>query len=651
MIYHVSPKGCNSNPGTAEAPFLTISHAASLAMPGDTVQVYSGVYRECVEPENGGFSELTRITYEAAPGEHPVIKGSEIVTDWEKVEGTVWKKVLPNAMFGSWNPYAIKVEGDWLVDPKEYDVHLGDVYINGVSMFEASSVEDLYEAAPREILTQNGWRFNTEYVQHPELTVYRWFAQVDADTTTLLCNFQEIDPNENLIEINVRRSCFYPSKTGRNYITVRGFEMAHAACPWTPPTSDQIGMLGANWSKGWIIENNHLHDAKCSAISIGKEASTGHNLASRIGGRSGHRRQMESMFQALQAGWSKEKIGSHIIRNNLIHDCGQNGIVGHMGSAFSLIEGNHIYNISVKREFWGHEQGGIKLHAAVDTVIKDNNIHHCGLGTWLDWQSQGMRLTGNLYHSNDRDLMIEVTHGPCVVDNNIFLSNFTLDNHAQGTAYVHNLIAGVIRFSASLNRETPYHFPHSTAVAGVAPTYLGDDRLLNNLFLGVQEKAEYWGKGNKRGFNFCEAYDRFTAAEDYAQALADTGLHPHIQRAYESVPQPVWIAGNAYSGHAKPFRKEDAPVDAAGTVAALEQVGSEWVLTVTVPETLAQAKCEPVTTQRLGMPRMVDQPYENADGTPIDFTRDFFGEKRYSVMPGPFAAFTPGIHKIVVWRE
>lgn len=652
MIYHVSMSGSDLAAGTLEAPFRTINHAASVAVAGDTVQVHSGEYREWVDPLNGGFSDQMRIVYEAAPGEHPVIKGSEIITDWERVEGTVWKKVLPNTMFGDWNPYVQKVEGDWIADPKTYDVHVGDVYINGVSMFEASSLEDLYEAAAKKIITQNGWRFRDEYVQHPELTVYRWLGQVDSENTTILCNFQDVDPNAALIEINVRKCCFYPRKTGVNYITVRGFEMAHAACPWTPPTSDQVGMLGPNWSKGWIIENNHLHDAKCSAVSIGKEGSTGHNLASRFGRRSGHRRQMESMFQGLLAGWCKERIGSHLIRNNVIHDCGQNGIVGHMGSAFCRIEHNHIYNISIKREFWGHEQGGIKLHAAVDTVIEGNNIHNCALGTWLDWQSQGMRITRNVYHHNDRDMMIEVTHGPCTMDHNIFLSDFMLDNHAQGTAYVHNLIAGVIRFSASLNRETPYHFPHSTQVAGVAPTYLGDDRLMNNLFLGVQGEAEYWGTGNKRGFNFCEAYDRFTTAEEYAEQLLAISLRPHIQSAYEKVAQPVWIAGNGYAGRAKPFRKEEGAVMGAGAEANLEQVGDDWVLTLNVPESISNAHCKGVTQERLGMPRMVDQPYENADGTPIDFNEDFFGDSREgSVIPGPFAALTPGKHKLVVWKS
>lgn len=112
MIYHVSINGCDRAAGTAEAPFRTINHAAAIAAPGDTVQVHDGIYREWVDPHYGGLSDKHRIVYETAPGEHPIIKGSEVITDWEPVAGTVWKKVLPNSMFGDWNPYELLVEGD-----------------------------------------------------------------------------------------------------------------------------------------------------------------------------------------------------------------------------------------------------------------------------------------------------------------------------------------------------------------------------------------------------------------------------------------------------------------------------------------------------------------------------------------------------------
>lgn len=75
--------------GSMEAPFRTINRAAQVARSGDTVRVFGGTYREWVNPRFGGTSEHNRITYEAVEGEHPIIKGSEIVTGWERVQGTV----------------------------------------------------------------------------------------------------------------------------------------------------------------------------------------------------------------------------------------------------------------------------------------------------------------------------------------------------------------------------------------------------------------------------------------------------------------------------------------------------------------------------------------------------------------------------------
>lgn len=160
------------------------------------------------------------------------------------------------------------------------------------------------------------------------------------------------------------------------------------------------------------------------------------------------------MFRAIRNGWSKETVGGHIVRGNHIHDCGQNGIVGHMGCAFSLIEDNHIHNIATKHEFFGHEIGGIKFHAAIDTIICHNHIHDCALGTWLDWEMQGTRITRNIYHDNWRDFMIEVTSGPCLIDNNVFGSFYSLDNVAQGTGV---RAQPVLRHRAAQARAQPLH--------------------------------------------------------------------------------------------------------------------------------------------------------------------------------------------------
>ena len=304
MIYYVSKRGDDSALGTQESPFLTISRAAELAVAGDTVRVMGGVYRESVSPTNSGLSDDLRITYEAAKGERPIIKGSEQITAWEQIEPCIWKSAIPNSLFGDFNPFKEKVEGDWFVIPEDHDVHLGDVYLNGQSMYEASSLDNLRKAEMRTEGYHHPW--TKERILHPEQTVYQWYAEVSDSVTVIYCNFGEYDPNCEVVEINVRQSCFYPEKTGVNYITVRGFEMAHAATPWAPPTADQIGMLGPNWSRGWIIEDNILHDAKCSAISLGKEGSTGHNMHSRFMKKPGYQYQQEAVFLALRAGWSKE---------------------------------------------------------------------------------------------------------------------------------------------------------------------------------------------------------------------------------------------------------------------------------------------------------------------------------------------------------
>ncbi|MEE0946545.1 MAG: right-handed parallel beta-helix repeat-containing protein [Acutalibacteraceae bacterium] len=637
MIYHVSKQGNDFNIGSEENPFFTINKAAQIAKPGDTVIVHEGTYRECVNPKNSGYNNLNRITYTAAKGERPVIKGSEIIDNWENVENTVWKKVLPNSMFGDWNPYSILRDGDWYYGPKEYKIHLGDVYINGVSMFEASSLEDLYSAEIRN----TGYNFSLNYheeIPNPEMTKYRWFAQVDDNYTTILCNFQEYNPNEEMIEINVRRSCFYPEAVGISYITLRGFEIAQAACPWVPPTSDQIGMVGPHWSKGWIIEDNILHDAKCSAISVGKEASTGDNDFTKYHRKFSHYYQTEAVFRGnYTAGWNKENVGSHLIRNNTIYNCGQTAIVGHMGCAFCKIEHNNIYNIGVKHEFDGAEIAGIKFHAAIDTIIENNCIHNCTLGIWLDWQAQGTRVTRNIMFENNRDFMIEVTHGPCLVDNNIMLSNLTLVNMAQGTAFVHNLIYGNVWHQKCLGRQTPYHFPHSTNILGVAPVFCGDDRLINNIILSQEPK-------HSRFTSLSNSYNDNNDIDKYNEII-------HIDDAFIDDPPelPVWLEDNVITDESENCKHHKGLVLSPDFTVSIKEIDGKFYINLYVPENVIKKTCSCVTTERLGAPMYTEQPFENPDGTPITISQDILGEVRETILPGPFANLKAGSQEILLW--
>ena len=134
--YHVSVIGSDANDGTEAKPLKSISAAAVKAQPGDTITVHEGVYRERINPPRGGTSNDKRIIYQAAAGEKVVIKGSERLKSWKRVEDDTWVLKLPNSFFGDFNPYRDVISGDWYEADQPY--HTGAVYLNGKWLKEAA---------------------------------------------------------------------------------------------------------------------------------------------------------------------------------------------------------------------------------------------------------------------------------------------------------------------------------------------------------------------------------------------------------------------------------------------------------------------------------------------------------------------------------
>lgn len=635
--YHVAKNGGLINPGTKAQPFLNIQQAAEIAQAGDTVTVHSGEYREWVRPRQAGLSEFRPVTYQAAAGEQVVIKGSEQITGWEPVSGTVYKKVIANEFFGDFNPFKETIWGDWMTETSR-TAHLGEVYLNGRAMYEATDLAGVTEPVLRETV-EEFFVFVEVAERYPERLKYTWFAEVTETTTTIYANFQETDPDQALVEINVRPACFYPETNGMDYITVRGFEICHGACKWAPPSGDQPGMIGPRWSRGWIIEDNQIHDAKCSAISLGKVAESGDNYYSRRKDKPGYTYQLESVFTAEDQGWSRERIGSHILRRNHIYDCGQNGIVGHLGCVFSKIYDNHIHDISMKREYRGWEIAGIKLHAAIDVEIANNQIHDCSCGTWLDWQTQGTRISRNLYYDNGLDFFVEVSHGPYLVDNNLFASRFALRNFSQGGAYVNNLIAGNIDWADVRDRATPYHLKHSTKVKGYAVVYGGDDRWYNNLFIGRADAAAV-GTANYNGHPTSLA-----AFIDEVQSFGPVDVEK-----FQEVKEPVYINDNIYLQGAAAFDKEAHSLTIAtfDPQLSVQREGERVVLKLTLPEEFTRQQAALRGTENLMRTRLTDAEFENPDGSSLVIDTDLVGASFDNVC-GPLQQLTAGANEVVIW--
>ena len=607
---HVATNGDDQAVGAASSPLRTIQRAADLAQPGDTITVHEGVYRERVNPPRGGESDARRIVYQAAPGARVEIKGSEVVTGWTKVQDEVWKVALPNTFFGDFNPFDDLIRGDWF-NPLGRKHHTGAVYLNGDWLTEAATLDEVL-------------------LKTRKLNSQLWFARVDDEQTTIWAQFDGVDPNEHLVEVNVRQSVFYPDRPGRNFITVRGFTMRHAATPWAPPTAEQIGLLGTHWSKGWVIEGNVISHSVCTGVTLGKHGDKYDNTSADTA--EGYVKTIERAH-AFSIPWTKENIGHHVVRNNTISHCEQAGLVGSLGAAFSTIEGNVIHDIHLRRLFTGAEMSGIKIHAAIDTTIRRNHIYRCCMGLWLDWMAQGTRVSGNLFHDNTRqDLFVEVDHGPFVVDNNLFLSTVSLLDMSEGGAYVHNLFAGKLVNRPEPNRETPYHPAHTTDVAGLAVTTSGDDRFYNNVFVGNGETPSDEQKGNLTEVRWISGY----------------GLWGYNGRKF-----PLQTGGNVYCFGAESYAQESKPTvrpDDNPNVRLVAE-GEEFFLTFEVSGSPATAETNVVTTKLLGKSRVAQLPYENPDGTALTIDTDFFGKARTrsKPMPGPFADLTAGPMKLRVW--
>jgi alpha-L-arabinofuranosidase len=589
---YVATHGDDAASGAANAPLRTISAAAERAQPGDTVLVHAGIYRERIDPPRGGTSDATRITYAAAPGEEVVVTGSEVIADWTRAEGDSWVARIPNSLFGDFNPFADIIWGDWF-NGRGRHIHTGCVFLDGKGRTEARVKEDVTAPLTGRPL---------------------WFAEVGEEETTVWAQFER-DPAQGLVEVTVRRTIFYPSKTNLDYITVRGFTMRHAATPWAPPTAEQIGIIGTNWSRGWIIEDNKVSHARCCGITLGKHGDQYDNQAANSA--EGYVLTIE---RAHDHGWTKDAIGHHLVRGNHVSHCGQAGIAGSMGCAFSRVVDNVVHDIHLMEHFSCAEEAGIKFHAAIDTEISGNHVYRTRRALWLDWMTQGTRVVGNLMHDNGcEDIYIEVNHGPCLVANNLLLSARGIRNESTGTAYVHNLITGAFS-QCPHGRLTPYLAPHDTKVLRLGPIGFGDDRWYNNLILGAFEMVNY----------------------DYSR-------------------QPVWAADNLYSPLAIPLYHEPNPrfVEDAYLQPRLVEENGNWILELDLPPVCAEAKGQTVDSARLGsidLPRFGegagDAPrFEMPDGSDYAIDTDYFGADRAGEAKaiGPFAEVTTGQTRLKVW--
>ncbi len=390
----------DSNPGTAERPFLTINQAAQVVRAGGRVLIREGVYREKVVPRYGGEGPNRMISYEAAPGEQVVIKGScVLVSTWVRsmnpaqFSEKLWMTNLPDSIFPEISPFKLQNASaadieimpwaqEW-VGRVPYTLSRGLVFQDGQRLAQLAAYEDLVR------LPGSYWVDSTGSILH----IHPYEGQ---------------DPNQAIMEVTVQQHLFKPDVTDLGYIQVKGITFMHAGNGFPRTGTGALFTMGGHH---WLIENNRFMEINSVAVEIGAKS-------------------LESSDRKLsRQDWQRtmRSPGYTIVRDNVISECGTGGIQGYVHK-HTLVENNHLYNIGWQdvERYW--ECGAIKLLAAEHTLVRRNLIHdvEAGSAIWLDWDIKNSRITQNTVYDLtmccNGALFIEAAQVPNMIDHNIVWS-------------------------------------------------------------------------------------------------------------------------------------------------------------------------------------------------------------------------------------
>ena len=407
--YYVSKNGSDTNPGTKDAPFLTIGKAAEVLQPGERAEIGGGVYDEFVRPARGGESAQKMISYEAAPSEKVVVTGAkQYKGDW--IEPYGWRTHGLGKYYNlsdTFDPNAKVYEGTFEKD--DFDK------INPFTMINAASqpfggCEFWFHYTPNEadwapFLKRRGLVFcDGEFLtqvsfcwQLSQVPGSYWVE--DSGYTFFVRLKDDSHPRDHVITYTCRDQLFSPAVPYTGYVRVKGmeFEFAGNGCP-----GSQKGALSTFCGHHWIIENNKVRWANGLGISIGHESPQR---------------------------TSAEASGGMIVRNNHVSYCGVCGIAGlpTRSTQYSgiLLEYNVLENNCWHDIEFNWESGAIKLHGVKNGLFRFNIVKNNGYGSaiWSDFGNINHRICANVVLSGKSSIMgaifIEASDVDNLVDHNI----------------------------------------------------------------------------------------------------------------------------------------------------------------------------------------------------------------------------------------
>jgi alpha-L-arabinofuranosidase len=461
-IYHVSannPKASDQNDGSEDHPFLTINHAAQVVNAGECVYIHSGIYRELVRPFHSGNSPDSMITYQAAPGEEAVLRGSRVIS-------TKWiLSVDPHDSLAAAGSLKLNEELGFPANSYSKQIMMTSVSEN---LFEnryfplktANTTDaefDLMNWAtrwkgripytlPRCLLFEDGQRM-AQLAAYEDLVRIPGSYWVAPDGKTIHIHaFGKDDPNNHMFELATQHHIIQPQTIGLGYIHIKGLTLEHCANGFLRSGEGALFTMGGHH---WIIEDNTVRQINALGIEVGSSAFESRDPRNPINVSAQAQRPLQGQTRSTTQPVNPN-LGHNIIRGNIVSDCGTAGIRG-LSVVYALVENNYISNCGWQDAEFHWEVAGIKLLGARGTIVRNNYISHMlgGCGIWLDFNNQNSRITGNVLvdiKTVQGAIFIEASQVTNMVDNNI-LWNVNGEGvrlaDTDNALVVHNLLANV----------------------------------------------------------------------------------------------------------------------------------------------------------------------------------------------------------------
>ena len=403
VTYYVSPSGDDSKDGKTRTTALkTMQKAVDLVNPGETVLVLKGLYKEGFWINKHGRKDAW-ISIIAEPGAE--IRGSDIVKTWKKEPG--FKHPVYSIPRPILNSNYQKADADITTRTEQ-------VFVNGKLL---NQVIDKGMLKPKDVF----------YVE-------------DAAKILYVCLKDGKDPNIEAAEVSYRTWAISIgaknqhnwddmasyTKNQASYIRVDGFTIRNIACfgRWSG-----INICGT--CKNIIIENCDVQWLSSYGIMIGTVNSFYKEVNKRL----------QTVSQ------------DHIIRNNILSNCGMGGGAGG-GASRMIVEKNIMDNNNYKGVSPWNEGGPFKYCSGCTDVIYRHNIarNNNNHGLWFDYGGTGCVIENNfVYKSISGGILNEVTPWPDRIygeDGKRTFKKYTLDElktyKGPGTIIRNNVVVGTM---------------------------------------------------------------------------------------------------------------------------------------------------------------------------------------------------------------